>query len=56
MPNRYIIVTGNPVDGFTFYGTANGSDAVDAASRAVLEADWWVAPLHEFSQIGAQHE
>jgi hypothetical protein len=52
--SRYIIVTGNPVDGFRFFGTANNAtDANDAAdrARATDTVDWWIAPLYEFGQL-----
>ena len=44
-----IVVTGNPVDGFTFYGPfPSGQEAVewaDNAGRGDCDTDWWVAPL-----------
>lgn len=42
-----IVVTGNPVDGFTFYGpTQANSDEVGFLTDIVLDGqDWWYAPL-----------
>ena len=41
-----IVVTGNPVDGFVFYGPWDNSDAaVDGAEDMRLAGDWWIAPL-----------
>lgn len=41
----HLIVTGNPVDGFTFHGPfADRTAALDWADRE-CEADWWLAPL-----------
>lgn len=38
-----ILVTGNPVDGFTFIGPyANADEAIDDAP---CDSDWWTAPL-----------
>jgi hypothetical protein len=42
---QYIIITGNPVQGFSYVGPFNdNNDAVEAAID-ILEADWWVAEL-----------
>lgn len=42
-----IIVTGNPVDGFTFYGPfEDGVEAQDWAT-AFLDGDWWGANLRQ---------
>ena len=43
-----IIITGNPVDGFTYTGPfPDRESAIDAATWGVVEteADWWVADL-----------
>ena len=42
----HIIVTGNPVDGFSFYGLyATRDEAIEAAEKAKLEDNWWIAKL-----------
>lgn len=49
---KHILVTGNPVTGFTFYGpfdTAN--DAGEAGDKLTL-VDWWVGQLWPFEQPG----
>lgn len=45
----YIIVTGNPKDGFVYIGPFDShEDAVQHAEwKANLEADWWVIELLE---------
>jgi len=43
----YIVVLGNPVDGFTFWGPfRNVEDAIDWAERSVLTTSWWIADLN----------
>jgi len=42
----HILITGNPIDGLFFYGPYKTSeDAVTAAERENIGADWWIAPL-----------
>lgn len=47
----YLVVTGNPADGFAFYGPfsadADGHDAIDWASDNLPGSAWWTAPMHE---------
>lgn len=45
---KHILVTGNPVDGFEFYGPFNnGVDAVEYANQcAGIEGEWWTADLN----------
>ena len=51
----FIIVSGNPVDGFSFYGDAEGKafeshdDAVEAAEAEHWEDGWWVAPVRRIT-------
>jgi hypothetical protein len=48
MPDQFIIVTGNPVDGFTFYGSF--PDREQAAEHAAINLDgedWWIAPIED---------
>lgn len=43
---RWIIVAGNPVDGFVFYGPyQERDDAVHDAENGHLNGDWWIAEL-----------
>lgn len=45
---RYMIVTGNPIDGFRFFGPfATRSEAVDN----VVGDDWWLARIEEPSEL-----
>lgn len=47
---KYIIITGNPVDGFEYHGPFGSSDQAvtwAAANPEIDGKDWWVAPLHE---------
>lgn len=55
--NPCIVVTGNPIDGFTFYGTTPMEDSVDcyrdARTRRLEEegTDWWLAELRPLSAL-----
>ena len=43
---RYIIITGNPVEGFTFYGSFDTiAQASAAGDHWDLTQEWWVARL-----------
>lgn len=45
---QYIIITGNPVDGFMYYGPYSTHDeAIEAAeaSTTLDGDDWWIARL-----------
>lgn len=45
---KYIIVTGNPVDGFTFmgpFGTRESAIEWTEDNSRDLSADWWIAAL-----------
>ena len=42
----YIIVAGNPFDGFDFYGPFRDiEDAIDYADRQFFGETWWVANI-----------
>lgn len=44
--NSYIVVLGDPVDGFTYYGPfADYDDAMEYAQTECGECSWWIAPL-----------
>jgi hypothetical protein len=45
----WIVVEGNPVDGFVFHGAPAFHGANEATDWAVenCTADWWVAPLQD---------
>lgn len=43
---QYIVITGNPCDGFFFYGPFDTAEqANDWADREQHGMDWWVGPL-----------
>lgn len=45
---KYLLIKGNPVDGFQFVGPFNyHGDAIDYADahQLELEKDWWIAEL-----------
>jgi hypothetical protein len=44
---RWMLVTGNPVDGFVFTGPYETHEDVISAGDRVQDADWWIAPLQE---------
>ena len=48
-PGSWIVVEGNPVDGFVFHGIPAFADGNDATDWAVdnCTKDWWVAPLQD---------
>lgn len=42
----FIVITGNPVDGFQYYGRfSDEPTAIDWADENLSEEDWWVAEL-----------
>lgn len=44
----HIVITGNPVQGFFFYGPFQSeTEAVDWAEREQSDFEWWIAPLQE---------
>jgi len=48
-PGGFIVVEGNPVDGFVFHGIPAFEDAEEAVTWAERECtrEWWVAPLQD---------
>ena len=48
MNEQHIVITGNPVDGYRYYGPYESHDAaVQAANGSLrLDIDWWIASLH----------
>ena len=43
----HIVITGNPVDGFIFYGPFKSSeDAIDYGENDVF-GEWWIAEIEE---------
>lgn len=45
----HIICTGNPVDGFTYYGPFPSREAAtEAAERTTWEGEWWIIRLNQF--------
>jgi hypothetical protein len=42
---RYVIVTGNPIDGLQIIGTYDSPDEAAAEAGSSLKDTWWVAPL-----------
>lgn len=41
----YIIVAGNPINGFFYYGPFIDSDAALTWARASIEVEWWAVKL-----------
>lgn len=42
----FIVITGNPVDGFQYYGRFSDEPAaIDWADENLSEEDWWIAEL-----------
>ncbi len=44
MNETFIVITGNPVDGFTYHGPFVSAEDANAYAED-LPTDWWVAPL-----------
>jgi hypothetical protein len=42
---KYIIVFGNPVDGFTFVGPYNNYGDAMAQAEKIKDETWWIANL-----------
>lgn len=50
MGDAFIIVAGNPVDGFKYYGTyPDRESAAEAASVEISDTEWWIAELQPLS-------
>ena len=45
---KKLVITGNPVDGFFYYGPFDSAEeAIEWASVQHDTQDWWIAPLNE---------
>jgi hypothetical protein len=44
MQEQYIVVCGNPVDGFTYVGPFADHDTAENAGDRI-DQDWWIAEL-----------
>lgn len=52
-----LVITGNPVDGFFYYGPFdNAGAAIEWAERNQDGQDWWIAPLANPQQYEAENE
>ena len=48
MPDAYVVITGNPVDGLFFYGPFDSYDEATAyAERNHDGDDWWATKLQQ---------
>jgi hypothetical protein len=46
MNNNFILIIGNPIDGFHHYGPfETHEDALEAAESNEYGHEWWIAPL-----------
>jgi hypothetical protein len=45
MTNPFLIVAGNPVDGFSFIGPFEGRLAAIDYGEQFADGDWWIAPI-----------
>lgn len=46
MEDKYIVIDGNPVDGFDYTGPFESEeDAIHYAEFNLAGIDWWIAPL-----------
>lgn len=43
---RYVVVFGNPIDGFEFWGPFATSEAAMAYAQAEADHDFWIATLN----------
>lgn len=53
-PTQAVIITGNPVDGFSFIGPFPDEDAAREYGENLIPDDWWVSELE--TPIGAAYE
>ena len=43
---KFIVVTGDPVKGFSYIGVFNNKDAAtEYADKHIETGDWWVSPM-----------
>lgn len=47
----HLLITGDPIDGFTYRGPFASHEAACAAGDELGEPDWWVAPLAPASTV-----
>lgn len=49
----HIVITGNPVDGFTYHGPFADFDAASdwTEGESAADCDWWIAPLEAVAPI-----
>ena len=45
MNRRWLVVYGDPVDGFEFYGTFNSHEEAVSWAESSLDSPWWIAKL-----------
>ena len=45
--SKFILVTGNPVDGLSFFGPFNDPEEAHEFAEGCGTGDWWVAMLEE---------
>jgi hypothetical protein len=47
-----IVITGNPMSGFTYYGPFANRAVAHAWANDILGAnDWWIAPLSDMDEV-----
>lgn len=44
-PDKYIVIVGNPVQGFSYVGPYDDPNDAAEAALEYSEADWWVSKL-----------
>lgn len=42
----YILIEGNPIDGYSYYGPYPNAQVAVLAGNSFYADDWWVAPLN----------
>jgi len=54
----HVIVAGNPVTGFEFYGPFTTGEAAKVIEEtySTSEETWWVAPLHAVEELTGRTE
>lgn len=51
----FVLVTGNPQDGFNYYGPLQSGDDIDAEDRALRNEYWWICDLHDPTEFMGEH-
>ncbi len=50
---KYILIYGTPIDGFTIVGPFDGpDDAIKHAEDNRIDADWWITIIHDPARHG----